>query len=170
MNYHSCLQVEAYLRQDRFLMFSLPQDCLDLLRLHVERSYPKEGCGILLGSREDGCELVRRVIPTPNAASEPEHRFVIAPEALIAAQKMAREQGLQIVGFFHSHPDRTAEPSDLDLRQAEWTGCIYLVCAVLRGELIAISGARLIERRRWEAVLVEPAYQCNDLHCVPAAD
>jgi proteasome lid subunit RPN8/RPN11 len=148
-------------------MLYLPQECLETLRLHVEESYPHEGCGILLGRREQERELVTRVVATANASSEPWHRFAIPPEALIAAQKLAREEGVEILGFFHSHPDRTAEPSDLDLRQAEWTGCIYLICAVLRGELIAIGGARLIERRRWEAIAVEPSVPFPENHPEP---
>jgi proteasome lid subunit RPN8/RPN11 len=137
-------------------MLYLPQECLETLRLHVEESYPHEGCGILLGRREQERELVTRVVATANASSEPWHRFAIPPEALIAAQKLAREEGVEILGFFHSHPDRTAEPSDLDLRQAE-----------LRGELIAIGGARLIERRRWEAIAVEPSVPFPENHPEP---
>ena len=75
------------------------------------------------------------MIACGNADPEPERRYSIAPRELIAAQKIARQQELEILGFYHSHPDHPAEASDTDLREAHWTGCVYLICGVEKGKL-----------------------------------
>lgn len=130
-------------------MLSLPDSCHRVLRQEVERAYPEEGCGVLIGRRADLNESVVRVMPCVNADPEPRRHFAISPEDLITAQRHARSDGLQIIGFFHSHPDRSAEPSDTDLRKAHWTGCVYLICAVHQGKMTEIGATRLLEPRQW---------------------
>jgi desampylase len=80
----------------------------------AERASPEECCGLLLG--RDGA--IERILPTANVAGDPRHRFEIDPQALIAAHRAARTGGLQVVGYYHSHPRGPAAPSAADYNAA----------------------------------------------------
>lgn len=105
------------------------------VRDHARRGYPQEVCGVLLGRpRTD----LRIEVATPVANREqesPATRYVIAPEELLAVQRDARERGLEIVGYYHSHPDHPARPSETDRRVAAEgisDGVVHVVVAVDR--------------------------------------
>jgi proteasome lid subunit RPN8/RPN11 len=132
-------------------MLSLPHPCHKTLREEVERAYPEEACGILLGRRGEIDEEVVRVVGCVNVDMEPRRRYTIAPQELIAAQKNARAEGLEILGFYHSHPDHPAEASATDLEEAHWTGCVYLICAVEKGKMVEVAARRLVEPMRWKS-------------------
>ena len=104
---------------------------------HVRAGYPHEACGVLVGTGEDGGARVRRVVPVVNRETErPAVRYQIAPEDLIAVQKAARADGLDIVGYFHSHPDHPAQPSETDRRIAAEglsDGVVHVVIGVKAG-------------------------------------
>jgi proteasome lid subunit RPN8/RPN11 len=140
----------ARLLQDQ-KMLRLPFECQRYLREDVEGAYPDEACGILLGRRAETDDAVVQVVACGNVDPEPGRRYSIAPEELIATQKRAREQGMQILGFYHSHPDHPAEPSATDLREANWTGYVYLVCGVEKGRLAEIAAVRLAGPEQWAA-------------------
>ena len=99
-------------------------------------AYPRECCGILLGVDEGKSRHIRQVIRTTNAsmAEDQHHRFAINPAELIAADQAASSEGLLIVGFYHSHPDQPARPSEFD-RSRAWPFYSYLIVSVLRGKL-----------------------------------
>jgi proteasome lid subunit RPN8/RPN11 len=149
-------------------MLRLPYDCHRRLREDVEQAYPEEACGILLGRRGALAHLltaadvghhdpddVVRVIACGNADPEPGQRYRIAPRELIAAQKVARQEELEILGFYHSHPDQPAEASETDLREAHWTGCVYMICGVEKGKLAHIAAVRLAGPEEWAAERVQ---------------
>jgi proteasome lid subunit RPN8/RPN11 len=138
------------LRHDQ-RMLTLSFECHKKMREDVETKYPEEACGVLLGHREEIDDEVVRVIACSNADAEPGRRYSIAPAELIAAQKEAREAGMEILGFYHSHPDHPAEASETDLMEANWTGCVYLICGVERGKLAEIAAVRLTGPDKWEA-------------------
>ena len=104
------------------------------LRAHGEETYPHECCGILLGSA-DGSEItVHRLLRAGNTRTDSAHnRYNIAPQELISAQREARQAGLEIVGFYHSHPDHPAQWSATDFAEAHWLGCAYVITAVEQG-------------------------------------
>ena len=122
----------------------LPQSLYDELRAHGEETYPHECCGILLG-RAAGDELeVRQILRAGNTRTDSAHnRYNIAPQELIAAQREGRKQGLDIVGFYHSHPDHPAQWSATDFAEAHWFGCSYVITAVEKGRA-AITNAFLL--------------------------
>ncbi|HKC70468.1 MAG TPA: M67 family metallopeptidase, partial [Terriglobales bacterium] len=64
----------------------------------------------------------------------PQNRYNIDPRELITIQRQAREQGLDIVGFYHSHPDHPARWSSTDLADAHWLGCSYVITRVEKGQ------------------------------------
>jgi proteasome lid subunit RPN8/RPN11 len=103
---------------------------------HGERDYPYECCGLLLGSflDEGGGKVCTETYPISNAREEEakRNRFLIQPEELMRGEKYARSKGLDVVGFYHSHPDDRAVPSAYDLDHA-WPVYSYIVVSVKSG-------------------------------------
>ncbi len=107
----------------------------DDLRAHGEATYPNECCGILLGRADTGGIHVTSLLRAGNTRTDSAHnRYHIAPEELIAAQRQARNSGLDIVGFYHSHPDHPAQWSQTDFAEAHWFGCAYVITAISKGK------------------------------------
>ncbi|HEX5285026.1 MAG TPA: M67 family metallopeptidase [Bryocella sp.] len=106
----------------------------DDLRAHGEATYPNECCGILLGRADAGGVHVTSLLRAGNTRTDSAHnRYNIAPSELIAAQRQARDQGLDIVGFYHSHPDHPAQWSTTDFAEAHWFGCAYVITSIAKG-------------------------------------
>lgn len=109
----------------------VPQVLYDQLRAHGEETYPHECCGILLGKSSEGAIEVAGLMRAGNTRTDSAHnRYHIDPRELIAAQREGRKLGLDIVGFYHSHPDHPALWSSTDFAEAHWFGCSYLITAV----------------------------------------
>jgi len=103
---------------------------------HGERDYPYECCGLLLGSfLENGKgKICAETYQISNSREEEakRNRFLIRPEELIRGEKYAASKGLDVIGFYHSHPDHPAVPSVYDLDHA-WPVYSYIVVAVKSG-------------------------------------
>jgi proteasome lid subunit RPN8/RPN11 len=113
----------------------LSQSLYDSLRAHGEDTYPNECCGILLGRADASAIRVTQLLRAGNTRTDSAHnRYHIAPQELIAAQREARKQGLDIVGFYHSHPDHPAQWSQTDFAEAHWFGCAYVITAIEHGK------------------------------------
>ena len=97
-------------------MIELHESHLNEIREHGERDYPFECCGLLIGRFSDGKKSVAETYPISNAREEEakRNRFLIRPEELLRGEKLARQKGLDVVGFYHSHPDDKARPSQYD--------------------------------------------------------
>jgi proteasome lid subunit RPN8/RPN11 len=108
----------------------------EALRAHGEETYPDECCGVLLGKSEPGTvNLVRALVRAGNTETDSAHnRYNIAPVELIRIQRQARAEGLDIVGFYHSHPDHPAQWSTTDFAEAHWLGCSYVITSVEQGK------------------------------------
>jgi proteasome lid subunit RPN8/RPN11 len=105
------------------------------LREHGEETYPHECCGVLLGKASDDLNEVELAVRAGNTRTDSAHnRYHIAPQELIAIQRQARESSLDIVGFYHSHPDHPARWSSTDLNEAHWFGCSYVITSVEKGK------------------------------------
>ena len=114
---------------------------------HLLRAYPEEGCGVLLGRELDGRRLIERVVGFENQREDSRHnRYLISPEQFLAAEMQGRELGLDVLGFFHSHPDHPARPSTFDLEHA-WPYYSYLIVSVLAGRVADWRSWRLAEDR-----------------------
>jgi proteasome lid subunit RPN8/RPN11 len=119
----------------------LSQHLYDELRAHGEETYPHECCGIMLGKSDDGARgngdpdiIVTTLIRAGNTRTDSAHnRYNIAPQELIRAQREGRKAGLDIVGFYHSHPDHPAQWSSTDFAEAHWFGCAYVITAIEKG-------------------------------------
>jgi proteasome lid subunit RPN8/RPN11 len=112
-------------------MLRIAEDLYRQLRKHGEETYPNECCGALLGQVEGGVHEVRELARAGNTRTDSAHnRYSIAPADLIRIQRQGRERGLDIIGFYHSHPDHPAWWSETDLAEAHWIGCSYVITAV----------------------------------------
>ena len=116
-------------------MLQLSHADYQALRAHGEETYPHECCGVLLGKFEDGKNVVRQIVAAGNTRTDSAHnRYHIAPVELIRIQRQARAASLDIVGFYHSHPDHPAQWSATDFAEAHWLGCSYVITRVAKGK------------------------------------
>jgi proteasome lid subunit RPN8/RPN11 len=108
----------------------------ETLRAHGEETYPNECCGVLLGKNVVGeGNHVQQVVRAGNTRTDSAHnRYNIAPHELVRVQRQARGLGLDIVGFYHSHPDHPAQWSPTDFAEAHWLGCSYIITSVEQGK------------------------------------
>jgi proteasome lid subunit RPN8/RPN11 len=118
----------------RLRMLKLRQSDYDEIRRHGEETYPHECCGALLGKFQDDARSVSGIVRCRNTRTDsPRNRYEIDPVEVARIQRDARARGLDIVGFYHSHPDHPAVWSETDLEDAYWLGCSYLITSVLNG-------------------------------------
>jgi proteasome lid subunit RPN8/RPN11 len=124
-------------------------------------AYPEECCGFLLSpARRRSQESSRRVVtiePAPNESEgERRRRFVISPQELASAEARAERQGHEVTGFYHSHPDHPARPSEFDQDHA-WPWYTYLILSIRgdreRGDLGAFELEPI--RREFQDVALE---------------
>ncbi len=122
-------------------MITIIEQRLTEMRQHGERDYPFECCGLMLGRFEsNGHKVVMETYPISNAREEEakRNRFLIRPEELMRGEKYARAQSLDVVGFYHSHPDEPAVPSKYDLDHA-WPTYSYVVVSVEKGQAVDLQ-------------------------------
>jgi proteasome lid subunit RPN8/RPN11 len=112
----------------------IPRAQVDALVEHALAGYPLEVCGVFLGH---GASVRRAVAATNRETEQPRVRYQIAPEDLLRIQRDAEADGLDVVGYYHSHPDHPARPSETDRRIAAGglsDGVFHVVIGVERGE------------------------------------
>ena len=126
-------------------MLKLTSEIEEKIRQAGAEAYPNECCGILFGSEEaDGGHKVKAQKPIENAreSGEQYHRFLITAEDMMQAELEARKLGLEIVGFYHSHPDHPAQPSDYD-RDHALPFYSYIILRVAQGRPELMTSWRL---------------------------
>lgn len=97
----------------------IPRAVLEGMLDHARHGHPHEVCGVLVGDGLLAVPAVAHAVPVVNRETDaPRVRYLIAPEDLIRIQREARDAGLDIVGYYHSHPDHPARPSETDRRVA----------------------------------------------------
>jgi len=115
----------------------------DAIRTHGTETYPNECCGALIG--RDG--VVTATFALPNTTEEgPRRRFLVRPDDYRQAEKQARDAGGDLLGFYHSHPDHPARPSQYDLDHA-WPYFSYIIVSVRAGAPEDMTSWRLREDR-----------------------
>jgi proteasome lid subunit RPN8/RPN11 len=108
---------------------------LETIRRHAADTYPHECCGALIGTAgpDAGDVRVLEAYPLPNTTRDgPRRRFLVRPDDYRAAERRAGDAGASLVGFYHSHPDAPARPSEYDLDHA-WPNLSYVILAVAAG-------------------------------------
>jgi proteasome lid subunit RPN8/RPN11 len=107
------------------------------IRQHGELAYPAECCGVLAGRARGGKEVFR-VVRMNNVRTDDPHRYLIAPDDLRRITTDLRESELEVLGFYHSHPDHPAAPSAFDTEHA-WPWYSYVIIRVDRGRASELS-------------------------------
>lgn len=115
---------------------------------HARRGYPDECCGVLLGRIDGDQRIVDDLTEMANEwdPEEQRRRFLITPDELMRVEKEARQRQLDILGFYHSHPDAPARPSEFD-REHAWPWYIYPIVSVEQGQPAGIRAWQLRDDR-----------------------
>jgi len=113
------------------------------IRAHGAETYPNECCGALIG--RDG--VITETLALPNMTDEgPRTRFRVTPKDYREAERRASDAGGELLGFYHSHPDHPARPSQYDLDHA-WPFFSYVIVSVREGVSGDMTSWRLREDR-----------------------
>ena len=150
------------------------------MQTHAEQAYPHEGCGLLVGTFDattGAKELVRLSLLnnawSPDIAadlSQPSgpsmtkaRRYWIDPQDLLTTQRQAREQGLSIIGVYHSHPDAAAVPSECD-RELAWSTYAYIIVSVHQGTAVDLQNWQLDSNHQFQPdpLKIAPASAARD--------
>jgi proteasome lid subunit RPN8/RPN11 len=116
----------------------------EAIRAHGEETYPHECCGALLGRAIGNGWQIEAAVKAGNTRTDSAHnRYQIAPAELVKIEREARQRGLDICGFYHSHPDHPAQWSQTDFAEAHWLGCSYVITAVANGKAAVTNSFRL---------------------------
>jgi proteasome lid subunit RPN8/RPN11 len=136
---------------------------VDKIRAHGVETYPHECCGALLGHDREGLDVgsqenpaggwpnrireVRELFPLVNRRDDsPRNRFSVTAEDVLAAEKAARGQNMDVIGWYHSHPDHPARPSEYD-RDHAWPWYSYIIVSVHKGAPQDMTSWRLNDDR-----------------------
>jgi proteasome lid subunit RPN8/RPN11 len=136
----------------------IPAAEVERMVAHLRAGYPNEACGAFLGRGSE----VARVTPLVNRETEtPRIRYQIDPRDLVSLDRDGRAMGLDIIGYFHSHPDDLARPSETDRRRAAESlsdGVFHVVAAVEGGQTVTPTAwvfreaTQAFEPEPWEIV------------------
>ena len=122
-------------------------EVLDEIRRHGEETFPYECCGFLLGTQNGESKTLSELRSAENEKEENlERRFLITPQKYMQAERYALSQGLDVLGFYHSHPDHPARPSQFDLDHA-WPNQSYIIVSIMNGKSDALTSWILKEDR-----------------------
>ena len=121
-------------------VLKIVQAVYEEIRAHGEETYPHECCGALLGRPTASGWQIEASVKAGNTRTDSAHnRYSIAPVELVNIEREARAKGLNIGGFYHSHPDHPAQWSSTDFAEAHWLGCSYVITAVAEGKAAATN-------------------------------
>ena len=137
--------MSQFLRGEWNLKLTIDSASYAALRHHAEEAYPNECCGVLTGHFEgDGNKATVAISCANTRQDSPRNRYRIAPIDLVRIQRQAREEGRDIIGFYHSHPDHPAQWSTTDLTEAHWLDCSYVITGVIAGQAAETRSFRLV--------------------------
>jgi proteasome lid subunit RPN8/RPN11 len=134
------------------------------IEAHGAETYPHECCGALLGRESEGSREVLDLVPLPNRRNDsPRNRFELAPNDVRLAEKTAREKHLELLGWYHSHPDAPARPSEFD-REHAWPWYSYIIVSIRKGEPREMASWRLRDdRSAYDSEVIEVAAMASGL-------
>ncbi|MEM9163886.1 MAG: M67 family metallopeptidase [Cyanobacteria bacterium P01_F01_bin.4] len=165
------------------MVLTLTQKHIERMRLHAAQAYPHEGCGLMVGTfaPETGDKTLVKLALLDNAWSTEvaadladrgyddsaplttTRRYWIDPQDLLATQRQARLEGLDIIGVYHSHPDAAAVPSECD-RTLAWSTYSYIIVSVHHGVAVDLQNWQLDNHHQFqpEAMKIAPASAARD--------
>lgn len=138
-------------------MIDIKKNHIDQIKEHAQKDYPYECCGILLGKFENGEKTVTQVLEILNEKEDENkhNRYLIPSSKILETELYAIKNGLDIVGFYHSHPDHSAIPSAYDVEHA-LPVYSYLIVSVYDAKAVDFTISVLIpDRAKFEKELIK---------------
>ncbi len=128
-------------------VLKIRDDLAERINAHGLETYPHECCGALLGRDDGASREVLDLLPLANRRHDsPRNRFELMPEDVLRAEKTAHQSQLELLGWYHSHPDAPARPSEFD-REHAWPWYSYIIVSVEKGEPRDMTSWRLQDHR-----------------------
>jgi proteasome lid subunit RPN8/RPN11 len=129
-------------------MIEISKEHIEEIKAHAQKDYPHECCGIILGKFNQGEKSVKQIISISNEKDEKyrHNRYLITSNDILKTEIYAQKQGLDIVGFYHSHPDCSANPSDFDKDHA-LPVYSYFIVSVINGVAKDFTVSQLLDDR-----------------------
>jgi proteasome lid subunit RPN8/RPN11 len=125
----------------------LAEDIARGIREHGAKGYPHEACGAILGVDGASAREARALLPLINRRDDsPRNRFEVDADDFRTAERAAAERGLELIGWYHSHPDHPAKPSEYD-REHAWPWYSYVIVSVAAGQPREMTSWRLADDR-----------------------
>lgn len=129
------------------MLLKINHGIAERIRAHGAEGYPHEICGALLGREDGGEREILALFPLANQRDDsPRNRFSIATDDVLRAEAAARKQALDLVGWYHSHPDHPARPSEFD-REHAWPWYSYVILRVAERQPREMTSWRLRDDR-----------------------
>ena len=128
-------------------VLKLRSDLAAKIQAHGMQTYPHECCGAILGRDANGSREVMALLPLANRRDDsPRNRFEVTPDDVQLAEKTARERKIELIGWYHSHPDAPAKPSEFD-REHAWPWYSYIIVSIRTGQPREMNSWRLRDDR-----------------------
>ena len=125
----------------------IPAELMQKIEAHGVETFPYECCGALLGRDDDGGRVVAALFALSNRRQDsPRNRFEITPEDVMLAERTAHDKKLDLIGWYHSHPNAPARPSEFDREQA-WPWYSYIIVSIRDGSAKEMTSWRLEDDR-----------------------
>jgi proteasome lid subunit RPN8/RPN11 len=118
----------------------LSRELVEQIQQEGVAAYPNECCGLLVGTVAP--RVVERIVPMPNVFDPVEryHRFTIDPLTMARVDEEASKQGRAVIGFYHSHPDHPARPSEYDRTHVPpWSFYSHVIVAIEKSKPAAMT-------------------------------
>jgi len=126
---------------------SVTENLATEIRAHGAETYPHECCGALLGTYTENFREVRALHKLVNRRDDsPRNRFSVTSEDVRDADRAAQKSGLEVIGWYHSHPDHPSLPSEYD-REHAWPWYSYIIVSVMDGKPGTMVSWRLTDDR-----------------------
>ena len=103
-----------------------------------EAAYPNEGCGIFLGAAGDEAQVLEVRLATNLRQDRARDRYIMDPRDIMLAEREAETGGMEVLGFWHTHPDHPARPSQYDADHA-WPEYVYVIMSIDGGKLADVT-------------------------------
>ena len=139
-------------------LLKISEELAGKIRAHGVETYPHECCGAILGRESDAAREVLGLMPLANRRDDsPRNRFEVTSDDVRLAEKTARGQQLELIGWYHSHPDAPARPSEYD-RDHAWPWYSYIIVSVQSGQPRDMNSWRLRDdRSAYDSEAIESA-------------
>jgi proteasome lid subunit RPN8/RPN11 len=138
----------------------ISQDLARQIEAHGVETFPHECCGALLGRDDDNGREILALLPLANRRDDsPRNRFEVTPGDVLLAEKTAREKKIDLIGWYHSHPNAPARPSEFD-REHAWPYYSYIIVSIRDGAPADMTSWRLKDDRG--------SYDTEAIESVPA--